>query len=230
MAAPQVVIVGGGIIGCSIDYHLTEAGVRDVLLLERGTLAGGATGICPGGIRQQFEGEADCRLAQRSVRFYERINDILEPEAPFHFERSGYLFLAYSPETLDRYRRNVTMQNGLGIPSRILDPPEIHDLLPRLTCDGLVGGSYCAEDGFLEDCHGVTNQFAERARRGGAQLRREQVQTLARQGRGWRVTTDAGQVGPGCQDHLLRFDLVAVIIVTDHEATPCTSSSSHACR
>jgi sarcosine oxidase subunit beta len=67
-------------------------------------------------------------------------------------------------------------------------------MLPRLTCDGLFGGSYCAEDGFLEDCHGVTKQFAERARRGGAQLRREQVQTLARQGRGWRVTTDVGQI------------------------------------
>src|SRR5262249_36058202 len=158
MAALQVVIVGGGVIGCSIAYHLTEAGVRDVLIIERGTLAGGATGICPGGIRQQFESEADCRLAQRSVRFYEHINDILEPEAPFCFERSGYLFLAYSEETLDRYRRNVTMQNGLGIPSRILDRSEIHDMLPRLACDGLVGGSYCAEDGFLEDCHGVTNK------------------------------------------------------------------------
>jgi sarcosine oxidase subunit beta len=194
MAATQVVIVGGGIIGCSIAYHLTEAGVRDVLLIERGTLAGGVTGICPGGIRQQFESEADCRLAQRSVRFYERINDILEPEAPFYFERSGYLFLAYSTETLNRYRRNVRMQNSLGIPSRILDPSEIHDLLPRLTSDGLFGGSYCAEDGFLEDCHGVTNHFAERARRAGAELRREEVQSLTPEGGGWRVTTDASQI------------------------------------
>jgi sarcosine oxidase subunit beta len=194
MAATQVVIVGGGIIGCSIAYHLTEAGVRDVLLIERGTLAGGVTGICPGGIRQQFESEADCRLAQRSVRFYERINDILEPEAPFYFERSGYLFLAYSMETLNRYRRNVRMQNGLGIPSRILDSSEIHDMLPGLTCDGLFGGSYCAEDGFLEDCHGVTNHFAERARRAGAELRREEVLSLTPEGGGWRVTTDASQI------------------------------------
>jgi glycine/D-amino acid oxidase-like deaminating enzyme len=194
MAAPQVVIVGGGVIGCSIAYHLTEAGVRDVLLVERATLASGVTGICPGGIRQQFEGDADCRLAQRSVRFYERINEILEPEAPFYFERSGYLFLAYSTATLERYRRNVLMQNGLGIPSRILEPSEIHAMLPRLTRDGIVGGSFCADDGFIEDCHGVTNQLAECARRGGAQFRREEVRSLAHVTSGWRVMTDAGQI------------------------------------
>jgi sarcosine oxidase subunit beta len=194
MRTPQVVIIGGGVTGCSIAYHLTEAGVRDTLLIERGTLASGVTGICPGGIRQQFEGEADCRLAQRSVRFYERINEILEPETPFYFERSGYLFLSYSTETLDKFRRNVAIQNGLGIPSRLLTPAEIHAMLPRLTIDGIIGGSYCAEDGFIEDCHGVTNQFADRARRNGAQFRRENVRSLARDGRGWRVTTDAGEI------------------------------------
>src|SRR5262249_35138065 len=116
MSATQVVIIGGGVIGCSVAYHLTASGVRDVVLLERGTLASGVTGICPGGIRQQFEGEADCRLAQRSLRFYERINDILQPDSPFFFERSGYLFLAFSTAVLDKYRHNVAMQNRLGIP------------------------------------------------------------------------------------------------------------------
>ena len=116
MRATEVAIVGGGVIGTSIAYHLTAAGIGDVTVIERGTLASGVTGVCPGGIRQQFEAEADCRMAQRSVRFYERINELLRPDAPFYFERSGYLFLAQTEPVLNRFRQNVAMQNGLGIP------------------------------------------------------------------------------------------------------------------
>jgi sarcosine oxidase subunit beta len=188
----QVAIVGGGVIGCSVAYHLAAAGQNDVALLERGTLAGGVTGVCPGGIRQQFEGEAECRLARRSVRFYERINEILEPDAPFVFERSGYLFLAETGGVLNRYRQNVAMQNGLGIPSRIMSAGDIHTLLPSLTMAGIAGGSYCAEDGFIEDCHGVTSQLAARARQRGARFLREEVRQIGRAGSRWLVTTDVG--------------------------------------
>jgi sarcosine oxidase, subunit beta len=190
----EIVIVGGGVVGCSVAYHLAVGGVRDVLLFERGALASGATGVCPGGIRQQFEGEADCRLARRSVQFYERINEILEPDAPFFFERSGYLFLAYSPDALDRFRRNVAVQNRLGIPSVVLEPDAIHSMLPHLVVDGIAGGSFCAEDGFIEDCHGVTNQLAARARQQGLTVLREEVRRLARAGRRWIVETDASRV------------------------------------
>jgi sarcosine oxidase subunit beta len=194
VSTAQVVIVGGGVIGCSVAYHLSAAGVHDVVLLERGTLASGVTGVCPGGIRQQFEGEADCRLAQRSVRFYERINEILEPEAPFYFERAGYLFLAHSPGVLSRFRQNVSLQNRLGIPSMIMSASEIHDLLPRLTMDQVAGGSFCHEDGFIEDCHGVTNQLAACARRSGAQFKREEVRRITRAGRAWTVVTDSSRI------------------------------------
>jgi sarcosine oxidase subunit beta len=194
MRTVRVAIVGGGVIGCSVAYHLAAAGQNDVMLLERGTLAGGVTGVCPGGIRQQFEGESECRLAQRSVRFYERINEILEPDAPFVFERSGYLFLAETRAALNRYRQNVAMQNRLGIPSRIMSPEDIHRLFPSLTMAGIAGGSYCAEDGFIEDCHGVTNQLAAQARQRGAQFSREEVRQIARAGSGWLVTTDVGEL------------------------------------
>ena len=197
MRAAEVVIVGGGIIGCSIAHHLAAAGVTNVLLAERGALAGGVTGICPGGIRQQFETPADCGFARRSVQFYERINDILEPESPFHFERSGYLFLAYSDRVLAKFRGNVSLQNGLGIPSRILNPSAIHALLPRLKMEGIVGGSYCAEDGFIEDCHGITHQFALRARQRGVEIVREDVQRIAQRGGGWIVSTNAREIAAG---------------------------------
>jgi sarcosine oxidase subunit beta len=194
MRTTEVAIVGGGVIGTSIAYHLTLAGIADVTLIERGTLAGGVTGVCPGGIRQQFEGEADCRMAQRSVRFYERINEILQPEAPFYFERSGYLFLAQTEPVLNKFRQNVATQNRLGIPSQVLSPADIRERLPRLSTEGILGGSFCAEDGFIEDCHGVTNLFAARARQRGARVVREDVLRVARAGRRWRVTTDAGEL------------------------------------
>jgi sarcosine oxidase subunit beta len=188
----DVVIIGGGVIGCSVAYHLAQIGVQDVLLLERESLASGATGIALGGIRQQFAGEADCLLAQRSMRFWERINDILEPEHPFRFERTGYMFLADSNEVLQEFRRNVTMQNRLGIPSQLVSREDIAELIPQLRTDSLAGGSYCAEDGFLEDCHGVTVQLMRRAAENGARALYQTVTSIERSGNRWRTHTNQG--------------------------------------
>jgi sarcosine oxidase, subunit beta len=190
----DVVIIGGGVIGCSVAYHLTRSGVESVVLLERGRLASGVTGICPGGIRQQFEGEADCLLAQRSVRFYERIDEILEPPHPFVFERSGYLFVADSPELLDRFRGNVAMQNRLGIPSEILSAGAVSRMLPHMNTSGIAGAAFCCEDGFIEDCHGVTYALAARARDNGARVVYEEAAMMRRQGRGWEVVTAATSI------------------------------------
>ncbi|MFQ5743456.1 MAG: NAD(P)/FAD-dependent oxidoreductase [Acidobacteriota bacterium] len=186
----DVAIIGGGVIGCAIAYYLTRIGFTDVVLFERKSLASGATGICPGGIRQQFEGEADCLLARRSVRFWEQINDILEPEHPFELEQSGYLFLADSEDLLNRFRKNVAMQNRLGIPSQVLSPEEIDTLLPHLNCESVSGGTFCSEDGFLEDCHGVTTSFAQRAGDQGARIIYEEVTKLERFGGAWEVGTN----------------------------------------
>jgi sarcosine oxidase subunit beta len=188
----DVVIVGGGVIGCSVAFHLARAGITQVVLLERAKLASGVTGICPGGIRQQFEGEADCLLARRSVAFYEQLHEILEPEYPFTFERSGYLFLADSAGVLDRFHRNVAMQNRLGIPSEILARDAIARLLPAMNVEGIVGGAFCREDGFIEDCHGVTYALAARARDKGVIVKYEEAIALRRRERSWEVVTAAG--------------------------------------
>lgn len=189
-----VAIVGGGVIGCAVAYHLTVLGWSDVVLFERASLGAGATGICPGGIRQQFEGEAECRLARHSVGFFETINEVLEPEAPFLFERSGYLFLAYSDAAIDRFRRNVALQNRLGIRSVVLAPDDIHSMLPGVRMDGIAGGAFCAEDGFIEDCQRVAQQLAIRARARGTNIRHEEVRRLIRTAAGWRLETDSGRL------------------------------------
>ena len=189
MRTADVAIIGGGVIGCSIAYHLAQLGVTRGVVFERKHIASGATGVCPGGIRQQFEGEAECRLAQRSMCFFEQANKILEPEVPFFLERSGYLFLAESETLISRFRRNVTMQNQLGIPSRMVTPSEIFEIAPALVCDGILGGSFCAEDGFLEDCDGFTNRLLRCARNKGLELALQEVVSLAREGSKWRVST-----------------------------------------
>lgn len=197
MRTADVAIIGGGVIGCSTAYHLAQSGMTRGVVFERKHVASGATGICPGGIRQQFEGEAECRLAHRSMRFFEQVNELLESETPFFLEHSGYLFLAESEALLSRFRRNVALQNQLNIPSRILTSSEIAEIVPALVCDGILGASFCAEDGFLEDCDGFTHVLLRRARDRGFQLALEEVTSLKKEGRSWRVdaTSESWLVG-----------------------------------
>lgn len=188
----DVVVIGGGVIGCSVAFWLGRAGVPRVVLLERARLASGVTGICPGGIRQQFDDEADCLLAQRSVAFYNHIHELLEPEHPFTFEKSGYVFLADSDAVLERFRQNVAMQNRLGIPSEILTARDVSRLLPAISSEGVIGGAFCHEDGFIEDCHGVTYALAARARDLGVRVIYEEALSIRPQGRAWEVVTSQG--------------------------------------
>ena len=182
MRTADVAIIGGGVIGCSIAYQLAQSGVTSGVVFERKHVASGATGVCPGGIRQQFEGEAECILARRSMRFFEQANELLEPEFPFFLERSGYLFLAESQALLSQFHRNVALQNRLGIPSRVIMPSEIATMVPALVCEGVIGGSFCAEDGFLEDCDGFTHSLLRRAREKGFELALAEVVNLQQEG------------------------------------------------
>jgi sarcosine oxidase subunit beta len=189
MQIADVAIIGGGVIGCSIAYHLARLGVRRGVVFERKHVASGATGICHGGIRQQFENKAECILARRSMRFFEQANELLEPEFPFFLERSGYLFLAESEALFSRFHRNVAMQNQLGIQSRVVTQAEIADIMPALARDGIIGGSFCGEDGFLEDCDGFAHSLLCRARDKGFQLALEEVVGLKQESRDWQIET-----------------------------------------
>lgn len=210
----DIAIVGGGIVGCTTAWWLTELGATSIVLFERQHLASGATGVCPGGVRQQFEGEDDCRLARHSLRFYEQINERLAPEMPFVFERSGYLFLAHTEERLAKFRANVALQNRLGIPSQIVGPADAGRLGPALDVSDVVGAAFCAEDGFLEDCHGVTNLLFQRARERGATPRYAHVERLERRGEGWRL------VGPGV-DH----EASCVVVAAGVDSVPLAASA-----
>jgi sarcosine oxidase subunit beta len=180
------VIIGGGIIGASIAYHLTRLGCRDVVLLEKDYLASKATGVCPGGIRSQWQDEAACLYARESVKFFERIDEDLHPDFPLPFRQTGYLFLAHSQATFEIFRKNVALQNRMDIPSELVTPDDIATIVPELNLEGLVGGSFCSKDGFIEDSDGLTQLLAQRAKDEGARVRLEAALGIER--RGSRVT------------------------------------------
>lgn len=169
MKTADVVVIGGGIIGCSIAYHLlARAGRLRVVLLEREAECGtGATARATGGIRHQFSSATLIRLTQLSLPTFLRFEE--EFGHSVDFVSHGYLFVTAEPDRLEGYRRSVTLQQSLGVRSRILAPEEMRELLPQLATADLLGGSFCPDDGSA-DPHGALQGFLARARELGAEV------------------------------------------------------------
>jgi len=161
----DVVIVGGGIIGASIAYHLTKKGVRDVLVLERDRLGSGSTGKNAGGIRLQFSSEINVRLSQRSLPHIERFAD--EIGADPHFHQVGYLFLITEERDVAPFERSLAMWSKLGVPARRVTAAEAKALFPHTRTDDVLFGTFCAKDGYA-DPTSMMNGYVARAREAGA--------------------------------------------------------------
>jgi sarcosine oxidase subunit beta len=156
----RIVVAGAGAIGASVAFHLALKGERDVVLADRGEVAGGATGKAMGGVRQQFSTTPEVRLAQASIGFFEELG------APF-FEQVGYLFLATTPEGLEELEARRELQAGLGVPVEHAQPSS---LLPGLRMDDVLGAVWCAADG-VADPPAVTRELVRRAVELGVELR-----------------------------------------------------------
>jgi sarcosine oxidase subunit beta len=164
----DVVIVGGGIMGASIGYHLARRGCTNVVVLERGEMFGlGSTGLNAGGVRHQFATAVNIELSKASIAMMERFPD--EMDQAVGLRRCGYLFLLDNEADLAQFRANVALQNRLGVPSRLVDLAEIAALAPEIDFTGIVGGTWCALDG-LVDPHGLLQGYVTQARRLGASL------------------------------------------------------------
>jgi sarcosine oxidase subunit beta len=182
----DVVVIGGGVIGASVAYHLLERRARlRVILIEREADVGmGATSKATGGVRHQFSTEANIRLTLLSYPYFteapERVGRGVD------FVAHGYLFVTGDPATLAASARSVELQRSLGVQSRILEPGEMHALLPQLVTADLVGGSFCAADGSA-DPYGLLRAFLAKARGHGLAVRTaEPVVAVVRDGE--RVT------------------------------------------
>ncbi len=164
----DVVIIGGGVIGTSIAYHLARMGAHDIVLLEKEPILGaGSTGKCAGGIRQQFSTAVNVKLAMESVHFFERFREELDVDPDFR--QYGYLFLATTEADARDFRGNVNLQRQLGLQVDILSPQEAKRLIPPLNVDDVILATYCSTDGYA-DPHAVAQGFAKGARRLGVDI------------------------------------------------------------
>lgn len=182
----SVVIVGAGIVGASIAWHLARAGCTDVLLLEREPHQGrGSTGRSMGGVRAQFATDVNIRLSLHSIGFYQRFED--EVGAPCGYKAHGYLFVASSDRHLAYLQANLERQRALGLEqAELLDRDAVGRLAPMLRLDDVVGGSYCPTDGFV-DPYSVMAAFTEAAVARGVVLRKR-TGVLGLETRAGRVT------------------------------------------
>lgn len=145
MQKAATVIIGGGVVGASVAYHLNERGMRDCIILERENMLGnGSTGKATGGVRAQFETDINIQLSLYSLDFFR------DWEFDCEYEPRGYVFLATTDKHLDYLKRTVARQRELGYEDvHIVDTEAIAAMVPELNCDDIAGGSYGPQDGFI---------------------------------------------------------------------------------
>ncbi|HEV8163853.1 MAG TPA: FAD-binding oxidoreductase [Actinomycetota bacterium] len=163
----SVVVVGGGVIGTSVAFHLAEAGVADVVLIERDELGAGSTSKAAGGVRAQFSDSLNIQLGAHSLRAFAEFS--ARPGQEIDFRRVGYLFLLSRPEDVAAFQRSIELQNRLGVPSRLVDPAEAARLSPPIDADGLLAAAFSPDDG-LATPEAVVQGYAAGARRHGAHI------------------------------------------------------------
>lgn len=179
----SVVIVGGGVIGTSCAFHLAEAGVESVVLLERNQLGSGSSGRAAGGIRAQFSDAINVALAQRSLSAFADFRR--RPGFEIDLHRVGYLFALTREEDVPVFERSVAIQRELGVPSEIVSPQTVRELCPLLSVDDVLAGVFSPSDGHATP-DSVVQGYASGARAHGA--------TLATEAEVVEVVVDGGQV------------------------------------
>lgn len=143
----QVVVVGGGVIGLSVAYELAKMGINDVVVLESNYILFGASGRNGGGVRAQWGTKDNIILAKESVKAFERMSG--ELGINIWFRQGGYLFLTDKEEELRVMKKNVALQNSLGVKSRMVTPEEMKKIAPAVDTGPFIGGTFCKQDGVL---------------------------------------------------------------------------------
>lgn len=191
----DIVIVGGGVSGCSAAYRLAEAGVRNIVVIEKRFVCGGATGACGAGVRMQWGTEMNCRFSKFSIEFYERAREELDYPESLEFKQKGYLLIADTERELAQFEKNIAVQRACGIPARMVSLAECKALVPHLNTDVLLGGAYCEKDGFLNPFK-TTDAFRRAAMRRGVTFLSGTTVTgiVTGGGRVEKVVTDKGDI------------------------------------
>ncbi len=187
----EIVIIGAGVVGASVAYHLTERGAKDVLILERESKQGlGSTGKATGGVRAQFETEINIKMSLYSLGFFANCDFDCD------YEPRGYLFFATDENQFDYLKRNVEFQKLLGVKDvEIVDTKQITEICPILNCADIVSGSFGAHDGFINPL-AVMNGFTAKSLERGAKIQFEtQVLSIETEnGKVCAVETNKGRI------------------------------------
>jgi sarcosine oxidase subunit beta len=164
----DVVIIGGGVNGCSLAYRLAKKGL-DVVVVEKRYLTAGATGACGAGIRQQWSTRENAQLAIQSVKIFERLRSELGQD--IEFRQGGYLITVHDEKEMKQSEKNVAMQRSLGLKVDILKPEEITGVVPILDVKGMraIGATFCPNDGHANPFK-TTFAYADAARKHGAEI------------------------------------------------------------
>ncbi len=197
MQTADVIIIGGGIVGASIAYHLTAAGQKNVLILERESHQGkGSTGKSMGGVRAQFSTPVNIQMSLYSIPFYGSFEQRLGH--PSGYKPQGYLFLATSLAHLDYLAANQKLQKSLGLKNvEMLAVDELQKNYPQLRCDDILAASFCATDGFVDPYSAMTGFTAVAVENGARIVRGTEVTGVQQDGSSFLVRTSKGDFSSG---------------------------------
>jgi len=157
----DIVIIGAGVVGCSIAYNLAKRGCRHIVVLEKDVIGAGSTAKCSGGVRRVFPWETEIRMALEAIKFFENFEQEMGSSPDFH--RVGYLILEGTDPGLVQFRHDPKLNERLALGIKELSADEVSDFVPGIRVDDVVRAAYSPRDGHCGP-HEVTQSFAGRAR------------------------------------------------------------------
>jgi dimethylglycine dehydrogenase len=189
----QVAVIGGGVVGCSVLYHLTKLGWRDVLLIERSELTAGSTWHAAGGFHTINADPNIAALQGYTIQLYRELEEISGQSCGLH--HVGGLTIATTPDRMDFLKAERAKHRHMGLETELVGPEEISKLSPITNTQGVLGALYDPLDGHL-DPSGTTHAYAKAARTQGAEisLRNRVLELTPRADGSWNVVTEAGSL------------------------------------
>ncbi len=209
----EVAVVGAGITGLSSALELARRGIGPVVVIERTGIAAEASGVQPGGVRQQWGTRVNCLLARESAEYYRDLPGRLESPLDPVLEACGYIFLAHSEPQLQRLRADVDLQNAAGVPSSILTPTQAAAVVPDLRITSVTGAAWCSEDGYFDRPQSVVEAYAQAAERAGVSIVIADVTNVRSAAHGWTLELSDGSA----------LSAPKVVIAAGSDAPPLTA-------